>query len=507
MDSRRRLWVPSYSPGDEHDQHSMTAAASAAPAGNPNRWWILAVMLTAEIMDLLDSTVVNVAGPSLKAELGATATSLQWVIGGYPLALGAGLILGGRLGDRFGRRTMFLVGLIGFTVASLACALAPAIGLLITFRLIQGLFGAALLPQGLGLLRAAFPPQDLGKAFAVFGPVFGLGGILGPIIGGGLVQADLFGSSWRLVFLVNVPIGIAASIIALRLLPRGGADRTLSVDLVGAGIVFVSSGLVVLPLIQGQAAGWPIWCWVLLVLGVLGYLLFTVQQRRWLQRGRQPLVTPTIFRKRSYVVGLGGIALFFAGLVGVQLILTLFLQLGERFSAGEAGLSSLPIAIGSGVGGALSGAVLADKIGRGVLQLGAALQLVGAIVLFLCVPHLAGFTVWQIVPGLLIAGIGSGLVVAALFNVLLAAVADDEVGSASGVLSAVQSIASSIGVAVFGTVFFAQVAVGKADAGFRDALIVQGCLLVAFLLLSPLFPHRARDEHEGAPVATEATPA
>ena len=470
---------------------------SAADLVHRRRWLILAVMLTAEIMDLLDSTVVNVAGPSLASELGATPTALQWIIGGYPLALGAGLILGGRLGDRFGRRQLFLVGLIGFTVASLACAVSPTIGVLVAARLVQGLFGALLLPQGLGLIRMSFPPRELGKAFAVFGPVFGLGGILGPIVGGGLIAADVGGLGWRTVFLVNVPIGIAAAVVAWRVLPRGDGDRALPIDVVGAGLVVAASALLVYPLVQGQEAGWPTWTWVLLVAGLLGYGLFVLQQRRVLGRGLTPLVQPSIFTKTSYTAGLAGIALFFAGLVGVQLTLTLFLQMGHGYGAGRAGLANIPLALGSGIGGAISGAVLADRMGRSSLQIGALVQLAGGLLTYLLLGG-ADFSYWRIVVGLVVSGVGSGLVVAGLFNILLAAVADDEVGSASGVLSAVQSIASSIGVAVFGTLFFRMVARGRPDLGYQHVLLLQMALVAAFLLVSPLFPRRAQ-QHGGPP--------
>lgn len=470
---------------------------STPPALNPHRWPILAVMLAAEIMDLLDSTVVNVAGPSLQSELGATSTQLQWVIGGYALTLGAGLILGGRLGDRFGRRNMFLWGLIGFTVASLLCAIAPSIELLVISRLVQGFLAAALLPQGFGLLRAAFPPQEIGKAFAVFGPVLALGGILGPIVGGGLIQANLFGTGWRFVFLVNVPIGIVAAIIAWRLVPRTSGDPTIKIDLLGSAIMAISSGLLVWPLIQGQSAGWPAWTFALIAASIAGFVIFALQQRASAARGGTPLVTPTLFQKRSYTAGLGGIALFFAGLIGVQLVLTLFLQIGENFSAGEAGLGNLPLAIGSGIGGALSGAVLADKLGRSVLQVGSVIQLAGAGLLYFSLANVNTFSIWQLVPGMVIAGLGSGLVIAALFNVLLGSVEDHEVGSASGLLTAVQSIASSTGVAIFGSTFFAAVVLGKPGEGFRNALLIQGALVIVFLVISPLFPKRARPE-EGA---------
>ena len=459
-------------------------------------------MLTAEIIDLIDSTVVNVAGPSLESSLGSTSTGLQWVIGGYALALGSGLILGGRLGDRFGRRRMFLVGLSAFILTSLLCSLAPTIELLIAFRLLQGFAAALLLPQGLGLLRAAFPPAEIGKAFAVFGPVFGLAGIFGPIIGGALIQADLAGTGWRAVFLVNLPIGIAALIIAFIVLPRTAGDHAIGIDLVGALIVIVSSGLLVLPLVQGQSAGWPVWTWVSLVLGFAGFYLFTVQQRASAKRGGTPLVTPSIFRKRSYLVGLAGIALFFASSVGAQLVFTLFLQLGQGFGAGQAGVSGVPLAVGSLIGGALSGAVLADKLGRSVLQIGAIIQLAGSGWLVYSLMSTSAFTLWQLVPGLVLAGLGSGLVIAALFTIVLASLDDSEVGSASGVLTAVQSIASAAGVAVLGSIFFASLNAGNPAGGYQSALITQIVLLVVFLVLTPLFPRRARPETEPSDVTT-----
>jgi len=478
------------------------SAPSEPGAGYPYRWLILAVMLTAEIMDLLDSTVVNVAGPSLKDELGASPTALQWVIGGYALTLGAFLILGGRLGDRYGRRNLFLIGLISFTAASLACALAPTIETLIAFRLIQGAAGALLLPQGFGLLRAAFPPHEIGKAFAVFGPVFGLGGILGPIIGGGLIEADILDTGWRMVFVVNIPIGIAAVILAWRIVPRVKGDHAIKIDLPGAAIIAVSSGLLVWPLVQGQAAGWPAWTWLCIAAAFAGFFLFSVQQRMAAGRGGTPLVTPSIFRSRAYTIGLAGIALFFAGQIGVQLVLTLFVQIGQGFSAWEAGLANIAIAVGSGIGGAVSGAVLADKLGRSVLQIGAAVQLAGGVLLFIGLNDISNFTIWQLVPGMLVVGLGTGLVVAALFNVILASVGDHEVGSASGVLTAVQSIAGAAGVAIFGSVFFAQVQEGDPGAGFQQALLVLGVLLVLFLAISPLFPTRARAE-DGAEGSAE----
>ncbi|MEV7962067.1 MFS transporter [Oerskovia paurometabola] len=473
---------------------------STDPTSGPYRWrWlILVVMIVAEVMDLLDASIVNVAGPALEESLGASSVGLQWVIGGYALTLGAGLVLGGRLGDRYGRRRMFLTGLAAFTLSSLLCALAPNIEALIVFRLLQGAAGAILLPQGLGLLRENFSGPELTKVFAIFGPVLGLGGIIGPVLGGFLIEGDILGLGWRALFLINLPIGLAALAVAARFVPKKPGDRTVRVDVVGAGLVMASCALLVLPLNQGQEDGWPLWTWMSMAASVVGFGLFALQQRRTAAAGREPLVTPALLRKPAFTVGLGGIALFFAGLVGTQLVLTLFLQIGQQFSAGDAGLGNLPLAVGTAIGGAISGAFLADKIGRKVLQVGPVIQLAGAVLLWFELDGVStgSFSIWDIAPGIAVSGVGAGMVIAALFSFILAAVDDDEIGSASGVLSAVQAIGGSIGVAVFGSVFFAQAKTGDFTAGFHHALVGQGCLLVAFLAITFLLPTKGRPEEE-----------
>ena len=467
------------------------SVTSDKPLGYQYRWLILGVMLAAEIMDLIDATIINVGGPTLQKYLGATEIDLQWIIGGYTLALGSGLILGGRLGDKFGRRFMFLFGMIGFTVASLSCSLAQSTDTLIIFRFAQGFLGAMLLPQGFGLLKAVFPPKELGQAFGVFGPVFGLAGILGPVIGGALIQADLFGLGWRAVFLVNVPIGIAATAIAWKVLPRVSGDKALKIDLLGAFLVIASSALLIYPLIQGQKEDWPAWTFVSVAVSILGFIFFAFQQR-WISKAKlAPLINPTILTKPAFTVGLIGMSLFFAGVTGFALIITLFLQLGQGFSSGEAGLGNIPIAVGFAIGAGLSGGFLAAKFGRRVLQLGAAIQVVGLVLLWFVLQNQTEFNFWTLVPGMVISGLGSGLIVAALFDIVLGAADDSEVGSASGVLSAVQSIASSLGVAVFGTVFFGQVKLGEITMGLQNSLWVSVALMVMFLAVTPFLPKQS----------------
>ena len=459
------------------------------------RWLVLTVVLVAEIMDLFDATIVNVAGPTLAEKLGASNTDLQWVIGGYALALGAGLILGGRLGDRFGRRNMFLFGLAGFTLASLLCAVAPNIVALIVLRFVQGFLGAMLLPQGFGLIRETFSPKDFGKAFAAYGPAFGLGGILGPVIGGFIIQANIADLGWRAVFLVNLPIGIISLILAAKYLPKSVPDKAVKIDLLGALLVILASGLLVYPLIKGQEAGWPLWTYLMFVGSAVTFYVFAKTEQHTLKRGGTPLIDASIFQKRAYTFGLAGLGLYFAGFTGVYLILTLFLQFGENFSSSEAGLGNIPIALGSAIGGTISGAYLADKIGgRYTLQIGAFVQLIGVGLMWLAVPSLGNFSIWQMVPALLISGIGTGLIAAPIFDTVLSTVESKQSGSASGVLSAVQSVSSSVGVAIFGTVFFNFAVIGQADAGFRNALIVQLIILVLFAAVSFVLPKRTHEQ-------------
>jgi len=471
--------------------------ATTESNGYKHRWLVLVVVLAAEIMDLFDSTIVNVAGPTLAEKLGASSSDLQWVIGGYTLALGSGLILGGRLGDRYGRRNMFLFGLAGFTIASLLCAIAPTVGVLIALRFVQGFLGAMLLPQGFGLIRESFTPQEFGKAFAAYGPAFGLGGILGPVIGGFIIQANIADLGWRAVFLVNLPIGVAAFVISYLYLPKSVGDKAVRVDVIGALLVMLASGLLVYPLIKGQDAGWPLWTYLMLAGSAVVFVVFAWMERIAASKGKSPLIDASIFKKRAYTFGLAGLGLYFAGFTGVYLILSLFLQFGERFTSAGAGLGNIPIALGAAIGGGISGGFLAEKIGgRVTLQIGAAVQLVGVALMWFAVPSTANFTIWQLVPALVVSGIGTGFIAAPIFDTVLATVESRQSGSASGVLSAVQSVMSSVGVAIFGTVFFHYAKLGAADAGFRNALFVQMVTLVLFVGVSVVLPKRPeRQEH------------
>ena len=458
------------------------------------RWPILLVMIVSEIMDLAASTIVNVGGPALIDALGASTAQMQWVIGGYALALGAGLVLGGRLGDRFGRRNMFLYGLGAFIIASLCCAMAPTIAMLIAFRLLQGLAGAMLLPQGLGLLRENYQGPALAKVFGIFGPVLGLAGILGPVLGGMLLEINLFGLGWRAVFLVNMPIGLACFLVAWRYLPRRPGDPSVNIDLAGATLLVLSSVLLVLPL--GAEGAWPAWGSPCILMAAVGFSLFVLRQSALVRAGKTPLILASIFQRSAYTAGLAGIALFFCSLVGMQLVMTLFLQIGHSLTAGEASIANLPFAVGTACGATLSGAVLAARFGRKVLQLGAAVQLAGVALLQFELGNTEVFSAWHMVPGMLVCGVGAGLVIAALFSIILASLDEKQIGSGSGVLSAVQSIAASIGVALFSGTFFSAHPAIAPDHALSAALTIQAFTLIAFMGVTLFFPTAAKSELE-----------
>jgi EmrB/QacA subfamily drug resistance transporter len=472
-----------------------TAAPPPAAAGHPKRWLILFVVLAVECMDLLDGTIVNVAAPSISSELHASTAALQWIVGGYALALAVGLVLGGRLGDLFGRRRLFIVGIVGFTASSLLCGIAPNAGVLIAFRLLQGGAAALMIPQGFGIIRSAFSTEELPKAFGLFGPVIGLSAVLGPIVGGALVDADLFGTGWRLIFLVNLPLGIAAVIGAIALLPESRTPGVSRLDGVGAVLVAAAVGLLVYPLIQGRELDWPVWTFAMMAASGVLFVVFGLHERARERAGRDPLVTTSIFAKRAYVSGAFVLLLFFAAMMGLMLVLTLYLQLGLGFSAIHAGLTLVPQSLGMAVGAGLGGAVLAPRFGRHVLHVGLLLMAAGMVALLAVVNHNGlEVTSLQLAGPQLIAGVGIGFVVAPLFSLVLAAVGDEEVGSASGVLNAVQQLGAAVGIAVIGTVFFTVLGDDGFTAAFERVVIWVLVVIAAAAALALLLPRQPRPE-------------
>ncbi|MEV0583297.1 MFS transporter [Nonomuraea sp. NPDC050310] len=456
------------------------------------RWTALFVILAAEVMDLLDALITQIAGPSIQADLGGTEGMLQWLVAGYTLAMAVGLITGGRLGDLYGRKRMFIVGAAGFTVASLLCGVAVSPEMLIGARVLQGLFGAVMLPQGLGLIKAMFPPQEMGKAFSAFGPVMTISSVGGPVLAGWLVSADLFGTGWRMIFLINLPVGLLAVLAAIKYLPEHRSTDATRLDLVGMLLVSLAAFLLIFPLIQGQEQDWPAWTWVSMAGSIVMFWVFGRYEAR--KKG-DPLVTPSLFRKRAFTGGLVAGLAFFTGMIGLGLVFMLYMQQGLGYSPLKAGLTSLPQALG-GVAGFGIAMALQARLGRTLLQLGTGVMTVGAVILGVTV-HLAGLEAgpWQLAPGLALVGIGMGITMAPFFDIILAGVEDHESGSASGTLTAVQQLGSALGAAILLTLLFNLLKSGWDFAGaFQVVIGVEIGLLGLTFLLSFLLPRHARPE-------------
>ncbi len=466
-------------------------ASGAASGPYRLRWVVLAVVLAAEIMDLMDATIVTVAGPSIRADLGGGATTLQWLSAAYTLAFAVLLVTGARLGDILGRRRLFLVGSAGFTAMSAACALAPSPGVLIGTRALQGAFGALLIPQGFGMLKEVFPEEEMPKVFAAFGPVMGLSAIAAPILAGVLIDADVLGTGWRLVFLINLPIGLFALITAVRVLPRGASHAGVRLDVPGMVLVGLAAVAIIYPLIQGRADGWPVWIFVMLGAGFAALGAFVAYERR---RREAPLIEPGLLRNRTYTSGIAVALAFFATFSGLLLIVSLFCQLDERFSPTHAGLTLMPMTVGMVIAMILSFA-LVGALGRHMIHLGVALVAAGTVGIALTVSGAHSVSSWELAPPLFVIGLGAGFSFGQLFDFILAGVAMDEVGSASGVLNAVQQLASALGVAVLGTVFFSHIGAGHLPTEGLTAT-AWACLVplaIAALLIFRL-PMKAREE-------------
>jgi EmrB/QacA subfamily drug resistance transporter len=435
-----------------------TAPAKARYAA---RWIVLAIVLAAEVMDLMDATIVNVAGPSIRRDLGGGATTLQWLSAAYTLTFAVFLVTGARLGDIVGRRRLFLIGSAGFTLMSAACATAPSPEVLIATRALQGGFGALLIPQGFGLIKEVFPEDEMGRVFGTFGPVMGLSAIAAPVLAGVLIDADILSTGWRMVFLINVPVGIWAFAGAARWLPRSAPTADITLDIGGMVLVGLASVAIIYPLIEGRAEGWPVWIFAMLGAGAGLLAAFVLYERH---RRHAPLIEPGLLRNRAYTDGIMVALGFFATFAGLLLIVSLFCQLGEGFSPVHAGLTLVPLTVGMVISMMASFALVA-RFGRHLLHAGIALAAAGTVTLALTVAGTHQASTMTLLPALLVSGLGAGLVFGQLFDIILAGVAMDEVGSASGVLNAVQQLANALGVAVLGTVFFSGVTFGHVPTG------------------------------------------
>ncbi|HEX5288330.1 MAG TPA: MFS transporter [Streptosporangiaceae bacterium] len=447
---------------------SVTSVTSAAEAGPALTGTGLAIVLVGVLLPMVDFFIVNVALPTIGTDLHASAPLLELVVSAYASAYALLLVVGGRLGDAFGRKRLFLAGMAAFTLASLACGLAPTAPLLVAARAAQGAAAALMVPQVLSTIQAATQGQRRAKALARYGATGGLAAVVGQLLGGLLVSANLAGTGWRPIFLVNVPIGVAGLILARRHVPESRSPRAARVDYHGTVLLGVTVLALLIPLTEGQSLRWPAWTIALLAAAPLALAAFVAVEIAIERRGRVPLVPPSLLRHRSMRSGLTLALPFFAGFGAFMFSYALLVQQGLHDSALAAGAGLAPMAAAFLLA-SLSTSRLLRRFGTRVLGAGAVGQVAGLVILGVTVlaawPHVS---LLALAPGMAVAGLGQGLVMSPLFGVVLSEVPPASAGAASGVLTTTQQVALALGVATLGSLFITLAAGG---AGMRDGFL------------------------------------
>lgn len=456
----------------------LSPARAAATPAQPGTAALL-LMLAGTFMVVLDFFIVNVALPSVQRDLHASTGALQLVVAGYALANAACLVTGGRLGDIHGRRRIFMLGMLLFALASLACGVAPDSETLVAARILQGAAGALLQPQVLAMIGLAFAGEQRTKAFAAYGLTLGLGAALGQLVGGVLIDADLLGLGWRNCFLINLPVAAVALLLAPRWIPPLANAGRSGLDLAGMALAAASSVAVVLPLVEGRAQGWPAWSWIVLAAAVPLFAGFLAQQKRLAAAGGDPLVAPALLASRPFLAGLAVSLAFYIGNASLYLVLALHLQQRLGLAPLASGLVFTTMAVGF-FATSIAAPRLARRFGgppiaRGALLLAAAHLLQFANVAWMPMPG----ALWVMLPLLFVQGLGLGVVMAPLVSAILAGLPPQHAGVASGVLSMVQQVGNALGVALIGLVYYAQ--------GFAGSLLYLAACAAAVALLWRVF--------------------
>ncbi|KJY29295.1 MFS transporter, partial [Streptomyces sp. NRRL S-444] len=452
----------------------------------------LFTVLLGAALPLIDFFIVNVALPAIDSDLAAGPATLELIVGGYGVAYAVLLVLGGRLGDMAGRRRLFLIGMAAFGVTSLACGIAPTAWALVAARVAQGAAAALMLPQVLATIQATTQGPRRARAMSLYGATAGLSMVAGQILGGVLVAADVAGSGWRSVFLVNVPVVVLGLVLAVRAVPETRSDRPASVDVPGTLLLALSLVSLLLPLTEGRAAGWPLWTWVSLAVFPFAATAFYLTERRADRLGRTPLVPPSLLRLQSLRRGLVLVVPFSIGFSGFMFVIAVVLQQGLRMGPVAAGLALVPMAVAF-FGASLAGPRLVGRFGSRVVTAGGVLQAVGVALILLAVlrgwPDLGPAS---LAPGVAVAGLGQGLQLPVLMRLMLSDVPADRAGVGGGVMITTQQSALALGVATLGSLFLAL----APSMGMRDALavtlLVQLGMIALTVLLSLRLPRVVR---------------
>jgi len=454
---------------------------------------ILAVVLLAAAVDLMDSTITNIAAPTIVHELGGGESLVKWLGTSYALALGVLLVVGGRLGDRFGQRRLFLIGMAGFGIASLLCALAIDPAMLIASRILQGAFGALLIPQGMGILISTFSRAQFPTAASMFGPVLGAATLAGPIHAGFLIGADLWGLTWRPIFLINILLCGAGLVASWFILPKNIHRRPVSIDGLGSGLLAAGMFGLIYGLIDGSTSGWTATSWQVLGAAVIFLILFGWRQAT----AKNPLILRSLLHNHGFtsgmLVGLG----YFAAVNGFAYVISLYFQLGLGFKPAGAALAMSPMMIGIVISSFIARPLI-PKLGRRLVAVALAVTLL-AVVGMLATGFAMGtaVTAWALAPSVLVLGLGMGASFATIYDVAIGDVRPEEAGSASGSLSAVQQIANALGSALVTTIYFSAVATHGQLQGFLATLGAICAVLLICLACVRLLPRNAPARHGG----------
>jgi MFS family permease len=475
------------------DTQLITSAPAERSGPRPAARSPLLVLMASTFMIVLDFFIVNVALPSMQSELHASVSAIEWVVAGYGLTCAVLLIAGGRLGDLYGRRLAFAAGLAVFVAASAACGVAPTAGVLVAARMVQGIGAALVSPNVLSIIGVAFPGPARIRAITIYGLVMGLAAACGQLIGGVLIQADVLGLGWRTVFLINVPIGLAALACTWRQVPESragqpaGAGRALDVP----GLVLITLALtaLVLPLIEGVSQHWPAWTWASLAASPVLLAVFTAHELRQARHGRAPLLDLALLRQRSLAAGLATQLAFWGGQASLFVVIALYLQAGRGLDPLQSGLL-VSIMAGAYLLTSLRAPALTVRYGRSLATAGALILAAGHGVLLATIAELGvGGSVLWLAPGLVLIGAGMGLCLTALNTSVLAHATPQSAGAISGAMSTVQQVGNALGVAVTGVIFF-----GALRGGYGHAMVASLAELAGLLLtvaaLTRLLPRR-----------------
>jgi EmrB/QacA subfamily drug resistance transporter len=463
------------SPSTQELHSAKTELPSSAAV--PTRWLALAVLLTGAFLPILDFTIVNLALPSIRQSLGASSAQVQFVISAYAATYAVMLITGGRLGDLFGRKRMFLIGVAGFSVASLLCGFAPSPTALILGRILQALMATVMAPQVLASIRILFPGPEQARALALYGATFGLANICGQLLGGFLVFAQPFGYSWQSIFFINIPIGIVAFAGAVFFVKESRSFHARKLDFIGSILLSVTLGCLVYPLIEGRELGWPKWMIGMVCLCIISLLWFIQYETRLSSKGLDPLVEFALFRNRRFSLGIL-MGLVFYMLSAFYLTFSLYLQAGLHNTPLQAGIAMLPFAVSFFFSSAAS-ALDTRRLKSYVLPTGFALQVIGFGSVALCARHQLRGTE----EGLACAGIGFGIVMPRIIKAVIGDIDERHAGLASGIVMTALQIGSALGIAIVGGFFYISLGAGSGLQAYAHAFSNSMAMNVALLVL------------------------